>query len=129
MFRVIIAGGRDFDDYEKLAQAMDFYLSKIEDEIVVLCGMCEGADALGYKYAKERVYNVKFYPADWARHGRAAGPLRNEKMAQNADALVAFWDGKSRGTKNMIEFAKQYKLLIRIKTYQPKARQVFKEGT
>lgn len=46
---------------------------------------------------------VKRFPADWDRHGRAAGPIRNCQMAQYADALIAIWDGKSRGTKNMID--------------------------
>lgn len=118
MFRVIIAGGRDFDDYAKLSEAMDFYLGKIDDEIVVLCGMCTGADNLGFRYAKEHGYQVKFHSAEWDRFGRAAGPIRNEEMAKNADALVAFWDGQSRGTKNMIELAKKYKLLVRVKRYE-----------
>lgn len=117
MFRVIIAGGRDFDDYEKLAAAMDFYLGHIEDEIVVVCGLCGGADQLGHRYATERGYRISYHPANWEYYGKAAGPIRNEEMAKNADALVAFWDGESRGTKNMIELARKYNLLVRIKRY------------
>lgn len=79
--------------------------------------MAQGADMLGEKYAKECGYEIHYYPADWKQYGRRAGPIRNEKMAQAADALVAFWDGSSPGTKNMIEIAKQYNLLIRIKHY------------
>lgn len=117
MFRVIIAGGRDFNDYAKLSEAMDFYLGQIDDEIVVLCGLCKGADALGEQYARERGYRLSYHPANWEQHGRAAGPIRNEEMAKSADALVAFWDGESRGTMNMIELAKKYRLLVRVKRY------------
>ena len=60
---------------------------------------------------------VAYFPADWDKYGKAAGFIRNEQMAQNADALVVFWDGKSRGTKNMIELAAKYKLKVRIKKY------------
>lgn len=117
MFRVIIAGGRDFNNYDGLARSMDKLLANVTDEIVIVCGMARGADSLGEKYAKERGYSVRYFPADWDTHGRAAGYIRNEEMAKNADALVAFWDGRSHGTKNMIEIAQKYRLAIRIKRY------------
>lgn len=117
MFRVIIAGGRDFSDYELLRSTMDRLLSNTMDEIVIVCGMAKGADTLGEQYAKECGYKVDYFPADWKKHGKAAGFLRNEQMAQNADALAAFWDGQSRGTKNMIELARRYGLKVRIKRY------------
>ncbi len=117
MFRVIIAGGRDFDNYPGLVQVMDRLLANVTDEITVVCGMARGADTLGERYAKERGYAIRYFPADWDEYGRAAGYIRNEEMAKNADALVAFWDGKSNGTCHMIETAKRYKLDIRVKQY------------
>lgn len=117
MFRVIIAGGRDFNDYPLLKATMDKLLVNIKDDITVLCGQARGADTLGERYAKEKGYTVSYYPADWERYGKYAGYLRNEQMAQNADALVAFWDGKSHGTKNMIGLAMQHGLKVRIKPY------------
>ena len=117
MFRVIIAGGRDFNNYPGLAKAMDFLLSNVTDDITIVCGKARGADALGEQYAKERGYTIRYFPADWDEHGRPAGFIRNEQMAQNADALVAFWDGKSRGTQHMIETAQKHKLDIRVKRY------------
>lgn len=123
MFRVIIAGGRDFNDYLLLRETMDNLLQNITEEIVVVCGQARGADTLGEQYAKERGYRVDYYPADWKRYGKRAGYLRNEQMAQNADALVAFWDGKSRGTKLMIELAKQYGLKVRVQRYEKKGEQ------
>ncbi|MEY8315781.1 DUF2493 domain-containing protein [Oscillospiraceae bacterium 50-58] len=117
MFRVIVAGGRDFGDYQLLRKTLDNLLCNITEEIVVVCGQAKGADTLGEQYAKERGYAVNYYPANWKLYGKRAGFLRNEQMAQNADALVAFWDGESRGTKHMIDLAKQYNLKIRIKRY------------
>ena len=117
MFRVIIAGSRDFNNYPGLAQTMDRLLANVTDEIVIVCGMAQGADKLGEQYAKERGYSIRYFPADWDGKGRAAGMIRNEEMAKNADALVAFWDGQSHGTKHMIEMAKKYKLDTRIIHY------------
>ena len=114
-FRVIIAGSRNFVNYEMLRDTMDKLLANIEEDIVVVCGMARGADLLGKMYADEKGYIVDKFPADWVRYGKAAGYIRNEQMAKNADALVAFWDGSSRGTKHMIDLAKKYGLKIRIK--------------
>ena len=117
MFRVIVAGGRDFSDYDLLKNTMDMLLSNISDEITIVCGMANGADSLGEKYALQNGYKVSYFPAQWGEYGNAAGFIRNDKMAKNADALVAFWNGKSRGTKHMIQTAKRYGLKIRIKRY------------
>lgn len=117
MFRVIIAGGRNFNDYDLLIKTMDHLLSNIKDDITVVCGKARGADTLGERYAKERGFLVQYFPADWERYGKAAGYLRNTEMAKNADALVAFWDGKSLGTRHMIEIAKANGLKVRVKHY------------
>ena len=114
--RVIIAGGRDFDDYELLCRTMDTLLIH-KSSVTVLCGKAKGADTLGERYAKDRGYTVEYYPADWEKFGRSAGYLRNEEMAKNADALVAFWDGKSKGTGHMISLARKHGLKIRVKQY------------
>lgn len=118
MFRVIIAGGRDFNDYDRLEKTMDRLLSRITDEIVIVCGMARGADTLGEQYGKQRGYRIKYFPADWETFGRTAGYIRNQKMAENADALVAFWDGKSRGTANMIDIAQRFDLRVRVIRYE-----------
>ena len=115
--RLIIAGGRDFQDYSLLQRAVDGFLSGISDEITIICGKAKGADALGERYANERGYAVYAYPADWHRYGKSAGFIRNQEMALNADALVAFWDGQSRGTKNMIELAQRHQLKLRVINY------------
>lgn len=116
-FRTIIAGSREFDDYTLLKNTMDKLLSNIKDNIIIVCGKARGADTLGERYAKEKGYEINYYPANWDLYGKRAGYIRNEQMAQNADALVAFWDGKSKGTKHMITLAHKYNLNVRVKYY------------
>ena len=115
--KVIIAGGRDFDNYEKLRSYCD-YLLQNKDEIEIVSGCARGADKLGERYAEERGYPIKRFPADWGTHGKSAGYLRNEEMADYADALIAFWDGSSRGTQHMINIAEKESLEIRIYRYE-----------
>lgn len=117
-YGVIIAGCRDFADYELLKEKCDFYLqNKKKEDIVIVTGHVSGADALGERYAQERGFQLETYPADWKAHGRAAGPIRNAQMASVAHALIAFWDGKSRGTKNMIDTAKKHNLHVAVVRY------------
>lgn len=118
-FRVIIAGGRDFNDYDLLKEKVDHLLSLKSEtqQIVVVSGHASGADTLGERYAEEKGYSCELHPADWKTHGRAAGPIRNAEMAEVADALIAFWDGQSRGTKSMIELAKKKNLKVSVVNY------------
>ena len=117
-YKVIIAGCRDFADYELLKEKCDFYLQNKKPEIIVIVsGHASGADTLGERYAQERGYETEIYPADWKTNGRAAGPIRNAQMATVADALIAFWDGKSRGTKNMIDTATKRGLQVAVVRY------------
>ena len=113
MYRVIVAGSRDFHDYGFLLNKLDWALSNREASgITIVSGGAKGVDALGERYAKDYGLSIERYPADWSTHGKAAGPIRNRQMAENADALAAFWDGKSRGTKNMIEEARKKGLRV-----------------
>ena len=116
LYRVIIAGCRDFDDYGMLCKHCDRILSQkvATHQIVIISGAARGADTLGERYAHERGYAVEKYPADWNRDGKAAGPIRNAQMAKVADALIAFWDGNSRGTQNMIDLARLKPLPFRV---------------
>lgn len=117
-YRVIIEGCRDFDDYELLKEKCDYFLQdEKKEDVVIISGHASGADALGERYAQERGFQLETFPADWKAHGRAAGPIRNARMASAANALIAFWDGKSRGTKNMIEIAKNHNLKVVVVRY------------
>jgi hypothetical protein len=112
--RVVIAGGREFNNYELLREICDEHISP-DSEIV--SGGARGTDTLGERYAKERGFDTKLFPADWKTHGRKAGPIRNKEMADYGDMLIAFWDGKSSGTKNMIENSKKLGLIVHIINY------------
>ena len=118
-YRVIIAGSRTFQDYELLKKECDDFLkNKCQThEIIIVSGAAQGADRLGERYARERGYAIDSHPADWNTHGKAAGPIRNAQMANSADALIAFWNGKSHGTKSMINIAKTKGLYVRVISY------------
>ncbi len=113
MIKVIIAGGRNFDDYAKLCQVCDEFL-KDQNKVEIVSGAYKGADQLGERYAAERNHPIKQFPADWRRYGKSAGQKRNVEMANYADMLIAFWDAKSKGTKNMIDLAAQAGLKVNV---------------
>ena len=125
MFKVIIAGSRDFSNYSYLKNKMDIILSSIKEDVEIVSGKAPGADTLGENYAKERNYPIKPFPADWNKFGKRAGPIRNSEMSEYADACVCFWDGKSDGTKNMIDVARKNKLKLRIINFS--TNEVFKK--
>lgn len=105
-FRLIVAGGRDFQNYSLLKEELITANNNLWNngyQLVVISGLARGADNLGLQWAKE--YNVPYetFPANWDLYGKSAGYKRNQQMADIADGLIAFWDGKSRGTSNMIQ--------------------------
>lgn len=115
--RVVIAGCRDYNNYDEAKIYIDFCLSNIrqENEIIIVSGCASGADAIGERYARENGFKVEKYPANWGKYGKGAGPMRNRQMAEVCDYVICFWDGKSRGTKSMIEFAKDFNKPVRVK--------------
>lgn len=132
MFKVIIAGSREFRNYEFLKRKCDKALSQIKDDIIIISGCANGADSLGEKYAQERGYYLMECPAPWGdvegkpakqlkinsrgeQYWTLAGLYRNQLMAEEADALIAF-DMGTPGTKDMIKRAEKQK--IKIKVYE-----------
>jgi hypothetical protein len=116
MLKVIVAGGRDFNDYNLLAEKLNKLLSNTAN-VVIISGMANGADSMAAKYAEENKLRISEFPAQWAKHGKASGFRRNVEMARYADACVCFWNGKSPGTKHMIDTAKRMNLKLRIINY------------
>ncbi len=104
--RVIVAGCRYFDNYEFIKTSLDILLKDFP-VTQIICGMAKGVDLCGKRYAEERDLIVAEFPADWDRHKKAAGAIRNREMANHAVKLIAFWDEKSTGTKNMIDTMKK----------------------
>ena len=119
MLRVIIAGGRDFVDTENQIEIEMTQLCmehELED-IQIVVGGALGADALGEAFARKHNTNLAIFPAQWEVYGKSAGYRRNKMMADNADVLLAFWDGKSKGTKHMIDLAKTKQLKVIVVNY------------
>jgi YspA, cpYpsA-related SLOG family len=107
--RVIIAGGRDFDDMQALVVAIKESGFEITE---VVSGGATGADTLGLYWARANGVSERIFQAKWAKHGLAAGPRRNREMAQYADALIAMPGG--RGTSNMVNEAQRRGLPVYI---------------
>ena len=109
--KTIIAESRNITDYNLIKTTLQNISLNITE---VVSGKAIGVDQLGEKYAEEFGLPIHPLPADWKKYGKSAGYKRNEEMANNAEALVAFWDGKSSGTKHMIDIAKRKKLKVTI---------------
>lgn len=105
-FRVVVAGSRDFKDYDRLAAELDKFL-KGKKNVTIVSGTARGADRMGEQYAAEHGYKIDQFPAEWGKYHQGAGPIRNLQMVKTADAVVAFWDNESSGTKNIIDCARQ----------------------
>ena len=113
--KLIIAGSRELreDSFPIIREKTDAFLwslfeknqkeGRTFDGITIISGTARGADRLGERYGEENHYQIKRMPADWDKHGKSAGYKRNAEMAEQADALIVFWDGKSRGSKHMID--------------------------
>lgn len=116
MFKIIIAGGRDFNDYDLLKKEASRFLNTldIDSGLEIVSGGAKGVDAMGERFAQENDFAVKLFPADWSKYGRSAGPKRNKQMAEYATHLIAFWNGESKGTKSMITLAKKNDLNVTV---------------
>jgi hypothetical protein len=104
--KVVIAGSRRIHEqyYKELLIAVQNSGYHITE---VVSGCAIGVDRMGEKFAQSMGIPVRAMPADWSRYGPSAGPIRNQKMAEYADAAIVLWDGKSTGSKNMYENMKK----------------------
>lgn len=119
-FKVIIAGSRGFSNYKLLREQCNKFLreKRKTSNIIIVSGHARGADTLGEKYAQDEGFALEIYTAQWKKLGKQAGYRRNEQMAEVADALIAFWDGSSKGTKHMIDIMNEKNLLVRVVEYE-----------
>jgi hypothetical protein len=108
-YRVLVTGSRDWSDYLSILKA----LQKIDSEqrgkkITLVSGACPtGADAMAESIAEDFGWSVERHPADWAAHGKFAGPKRNREMVEShPDICLAFPRGKSLGTRGCLKYAK-----------------------
>ena len=114
--RILVAGSRSFEDFETLSNVLTEFLAPFSKEKfspVIISGTAKGADQLGEQYGIKHNIPIRRFPADWKRYGRAAGMIRNNQMLDHicekgcVGAVVAFWDGKSKGTAHTISEAKR----------------------
>ena len=113
--KLIIAGGREFNDISYLSETVNANYD-VED-LEIVCGMARGADHLGLCFANSNQLPIHKFPAEWDKYGKSAGYRRNAEMATFSDSLLAFWDGKSKGTKHMIDLAEKNGLAVQIVRY------------
>ncbi len=108
MMKVIIAGSRGINDYILVQQAIiDSGLwSKYTHKLEIVSGTCKNSpDVLGEAFASNNKLTLHRFPANWDKYGRRAGFVRNVQMGEFSDALIAIWDGKSKGTQQMVEWS------------------------
>ena len=111
--KIIVCGSREFNDYKFLKDKLNFYLKDL-GKIEIVSGCAKGPDTLAIGYAEEYGYKLWRFPPDWKHFGNSAGMVRNKMMAEFSTHCIAFWDGKSTGTHNMIKVAQDMKLKVRL---------------
>src|SRR5574344_367518 len=121
--KIAVVGGRDFEDYNKMQRVIESYFDdNIElwdrKNVIFVSGGAKGADSLMEKFAKKFDYNTLIFKPDWNLYGKSAGFVRNRKIIQNSDVVFAFWDGKSKGTKNSIDIAEELNKKLYVIKYE-----------
>jgi hypothetical protein len=114
---LLVCGGRDFNDAERVFAVLDGIMRQLSlvGSIVrqLVTGDAAGADALAVRWATERRVSFRVYVAEWEKHGRKAGPLRNQRMLdENAVGMVVAFPG-GRGTDDMVRRADAARIEVR----------------
>jgi len=107
--KLIVAGSRSWKDEQTVHQCIRQYIDGIDD-VTIFCGTAIGPDTFGEQFALDNTIPIKYFEPDWVKFGRGAGYKRNTEMAVEGTDLLAFWDTKSKGTKQMIDEAVYYNL-------------------
>lgn len=121
-FRIIVAGSRDLCDYSRFRKRLLNYLKRFpEGSVELVVGMCkDGPDDMGYHFARWDVgIPYKPFPANWKEYGNSAGFKRNVEMAEYGNHLYLEWDGKSHGSKHMLDIAKDKGLACQVFVLEP----------
>jgi len=113
--RIAIIGSRSFDNYELLANTLEDYKNKIG---LVVSGGATGADTFGEQWADTNKIPKLIFPADWNKHSKSAGFIRNQYIVNNADAGIAFWDNKSKGTLSTIKLFEKAEKPVKVIIYE-----------
>ena len=111
---VAVVGGRDFTDYERMAKILNTVKYKVSSFV---SGGAKGADQLAERYATINRLDIKIFKPDWDTYGKKAGFLRNQHIVKEADVVIAFWNGISKGTRHTIELAKENNKQLKVYNY------------
>lgn len=114
--KVIITGGRNFNDYNLLKLKCNEILANLTD-VEIVSGCADGADRLGELYARDFKYKLKKFPINSNETGFLTGTARVREIINYSDILIAFWDERSKGTQNMIKTSKELNLTVNIFYY------------
>lgn len=123
--KLIIAGGRDFDNYKLLENEVTNFICEHgygrdihnPELLQIVVGGARGADSLGKEFAQRNLISYKLFKPDWDGLGKRAGFVRNQEMGDYATHLIVFWDGVSRGTKHMLDYATKKGLVVKVVKY------------
>jgi hypothetical protein len=106
--RVIVCGSRRWQDRDAIINRLAD-LTYGNPEVTIVHGAAQGADKIAHQEAQKLGFFVEPHPADWEQHGKRAGYLRNEEMVKlGADLCIAFWDGRSNGTRHTMDLAEEH---------------------
>ena len=108
--RLAVIGSKDFHDYKKLRSVLD----KISGITTIVSGAADGTDSLSAKFALQHNIKLIEFPPDFVKYGEEAKHVRDRKIVENCDKLIAFWDDKCEGTKYTIDYAKKMGIPIKI---------------
>lgn len=112
-----VVGSRGFNDYDLMKKELD-KINKISKIGLIISGGANGADKLAEKYAVENGIKTIIFLPEWDKYpGKSAGPIRNRKIVENSDMVIAFWDGISKGTLSSINIAKELDTKLEVVQY------------
>jgi hypothetical protein len=119
--KIAVIGSRTFTDVERMNTVLSAVARK-HPNFEIISGAAKGADRLAALWGHERGHRVVEFPADWEKHGKRAGFIRNADIINAADAVVAFWDGESRGTLHSIGLAEDAGKPLKLVRFLPEHR-------
>lgn len=116
--KILVCGSRNWTNEDQIAEVLSEYIQDWpldRDEPTIMHGTAKGADSMAGRLGLELGFWVEEYPADWDKHGRSAGPIRNiEMLDMKPDLVLAFQVGKSRGTQHTIDHARKRGIPVRV---------------